>query len=349
MPSFKKPTPLALAVGALALLGASAFYVNRKRIQVEAENPPKGQFVVVDGVKLHYTEHGNPDAPPLVLLHGMGVMGADMIISSLVERAEGQYRVLVFDRPGYGYSENPGDRVYTPDLQAGMFLKALNQLGVERPIVLAHSWATLVAIAMGTQAQKELKGLVLLGGFYTPSLRIDVLFNSVPAIPLFGALMAHTLSPLVGRAFWGAMAWRLFSPAPKALRTSFNERYPKWMSLRPNTLRAAAAESAMLIPMALRQRPDHQALTLPVVIVAGEQDRLVMSKWHSKRLQERLPNSRLHLIPGAGHMVHHAAPDAVYQAIREVSSLVTTSEDVDMTPPSQISQKKDESIWQHAL
>jgi pimeloyl-ACP methyl ester carboxylesterase len=160
--------------------------------------------------------------------------------------------------------------------------------------------------------------------------------------------MAHTLSPLLGRAIWGAMAWRVFSPAPKALRTTFNERYPKWMSLRPHTLRAAAAENAMLIPMALRQRADHERLTLPVVIVAGEHDRLVTSQWHSKRLQARLPNSHLHLIPDAGHMVHHAAPDAVFQAIREVSSMVTTSTPVDMAAPSRITPE-DEALRRQAV
>jgi pimeloyl-ACP methyl ester carboxylesterase len=313
----------AYAAGALAVLGASAYYVNRKRLQVEAENPPQGRFIKVDDVNLHYTEHGDPQAPVLVVLHGMGATSTEIELSGLVERAQNQYHVLVFDRPGYGHSDRPAGRIYTPEAQARLFLQALEQLGVERPVVLAHSWATLIAISMAAQAPGALKGLVLLSGYYTPSLRLDVLLNSVPAIPVIGHLMAHTLSPLIARAMWGALQWRVFSPAPKAVRQSFSERYPKWMSLRPHTLRAAAAENAMLIPEALRQRAEHPQLELPVVIVAGESDRLITTRWHSQRVQDRFPNSHLHVVPGAGHMVHHADPDAVFQAVREVSSMVT--------------------------
>lgn len=327
---------LGFALGALALLAGSAYYVRRKGAQAEAHNPPKGRFVEVDGVKLHYTEHGDPQAPALVMLHGIGAMGAEMELSGLVERASSQFRVLVFDRPGYGHSDRPTGRRYTPEVQGRLFLQALTQLDVERPVVLAHSWATLIAISMAAQAPRALKGLVLLSGYYTPSARLDVLFNSVPAIPVFGHLMAHTLSPLVARAIWGASLWRMFSPAPKALREAFDQRYPKWLTLRPHSLRAAAAETAMLIPQSVLLRSQEAELTLPVVVVAGEQDRLLMTRWHSQRLLDRLSNGRLHVVPGAGHMVHHAAPDAVFEAVREVATLVTPATPIDLAERRQV-------------
>ena len=70
-------------------------------------------------------------------------------------RAARQYHVFVFDRPGYGHSTRPSGRLYTPDEQARLFLQALTLLGVHRPVVLAHSWATLVAVAMAEQAGIE--------------------------------------------------------------------------------------------------------------------------------------------------------------------------------------------------
>lgn len=331
-----RPSTWAVALGAMAALGASAWYVNRQRTRVEAENPPTGHFVEVDGVRLHYTRHGDPAAPPLVLLHGMGMMGQEMEMSGLVERAARQYHVFVFDRPGYGHSTRPSGRLYTPDEQARLFLQALTLLGVHRPVVLAHSWATLVAVAMAEQAPSELKGLVLVGGYYTPAPRFDVLINSLPALPLLGPLMANTLSPLLSRAIWGPTMWRVFSPGDSAVRRDFNARYPKWMTLRPLSIQTAAAEAAMLIPSSVVQRARHSRLQVPVVLVAGEHDRLITSGWHSKRVQDRLPQSRLHIVPGAGHMVHHTDPDAVFDAVREVSSLVTHDTPVDLAAPARV-------------
>ncbi|WP_298011154.1 alpha/beta hydrolase [uncultured Aquabacterium sp.] len=331
-----RASSLAMAAGAVALLGASAWYVKRQRTRVEAENPPAGRFVEVDGVRLHYTEHGDAAAPPLVLLHGMGMMGQEMELSGLVERAAQQYHVFVFDRPGYGHSTRPSGRLYTPDEQARLFLQALTLLGVHRPVVLAHSWATLVAVAMAEQAPSELKGLVLVGGYYTPAPRFDVLINSLPAVPLLGPLMANTLSPLFSRAIWGPTMWRVFSPGDSAVRRDFNARYPKWMTLRPLSIQTAAAEAAMLIPASIQQRAQHRRMQVPVVLVAGEHDRLITSGWHSGRVNDRMPQSRLHIVPGAGHMVHHTAPDVVFDAVREVSSLVTPDTPVDLEAPARM-------------
>jgi pimeloyl-ACP methyl ester carboxylesterase len=93
------------------------------------------------------------------------------------------------------------------------------------------------------------------------------------------------------------------------------------MSLRPSQLRASAAEAAMMIPEAARLRRDQRTLRMPVVIVAGEKDRLLDTSWHSKRLHERLPHSTLRVVPGAGHMVHHTATEAVIGAIDEAAAL----------------------------
>jgi pimeloyl-ACP methyl ester carboxylesterase len=56
-------------------------------------------------------------------------------------------------------------------------------------------------------------------------------------------------------------------------------------------------------------------LKLPVTIIAGRGDELVDIEDQSQRLSEDLPQSRFVPISGAGHMVHHTAPDAVIDAI----------------------------------
>ncbi|HEY0571666.1 MAG TPA: alpha/beta hydrolase, partial [Enterovirga sp.] len=75
--------------------------VNRARAgKAERENPPIGAFIEVDGVRLHYVERGQ--GQPLVLLHGNGSMIQDFDSSGLIDMAAEKYRVIVFDRPGFG-------------------------------------------------------------------------------------------------------------------------------------------------------------------------------------------------------------------------------------------------------
>jgi pimeloyl-ACP methyl ester carboxylesterase len=84
------------------------------------------------------------------------------------------YRVIIFDRPGFGHSERPRGRVWTAAEQAELLHKALLQLGVERPVVVGHSWGTLVALALAVRHLADIAGLALLSGYYFWTLRPDV-------------------------------------------------------------------------------------------------------------------------------------------------------------------------------
>src|SRR4051812_44515059 len=95
---------------AVAALGAIAVLNNLQARAAEAASPPLGRFVEVDGVRLHYFERGK--GQPLVLVHGNTSMVEDFACS-LVEPASRHYRVIAFDRPGFGHSERPKDRVWT--------------------------------------------------------------------------------------------------------------------------------------------------------------------------------------------------------------------------------------------
>jgi pimeloyl-ACP methyl ester carboxylesterase len=295
-------------------LAASYFYVRSKTRQAEAENPPQGRFVTVDGVRLHYIERGT--GPVLVLLHGNGVWSDDFEKSGLLDKAAEHYRVIAFDRPGFGYSDRPRSTVWTPPAQARLLHHALQEIGVDSAIVLGHSWGTLVALSMALEVPDFVRGLVLLSGYYYPSVRADVPLASGPAIPLLGDLMRYTVSPLVGRMLWRPMAKRAFSPRPVDER--FNQPTP-WMMLRPKQLRASAAESALMIPAAMALAKRYPELQVPTVIVAGTQDKVAAFSHNSERLNERLPNSELHLQPGVGHMTYYANPEKVMEAIESIA------------------------------
>lgn len=317
-----KGPKVGLALGA-AVLAASWLAVRYKTAQAEREHPPTGEFIAVDGVRLHYFSKGQ--GPTVVLLHGNGVIAQDFLHSGLFDQLAENHRVIAFDRPGFGYSERPRTTIWTPAAQAKLIAAALEQLGVQQAVVLAHSWATLVAISMGLQQPQLVSGLVLASGYYYPSVRLDVL-SATPAIPLIGDLLSHTISPLIGRLMWPAAVKLAFTPS--AVPASF-ERMSPWMSLRPTQLRAEAAETAMMIPSAAVLRKHYPELQMPVSIVVGEGDKIVNPEDNSLQLDQDLSDSDLTVLESAGHMIQHLSQAALLSAVesvelRHAKSIATT-------------------------
>jgi pimeloyl-ACP methyl ester carboxylesterase len=299
-----------IAGAAAAALGGSALFVQRRKRQAEREHPPLGRFLEVDGVRLHYVEEGS--GPPLVLFHGLGSMVEDFLLSGLVREAAGRYRVIAFDRPGYGHSERPRRWFYSAAAQARLFKRAMHALDVHRPIVLGHSWGALVAAELALQFPALPRSLVLVSGLYFPTVRLDAPFMGTPAIPLLGDLMSATISPLLGRAAWRASLKVIFSPAPIP---EYFSGFPTWLALRPAQLRATAEDALFTVAATLRVSRRLHELNLPVAIVAGERDRFVSMRAHSERLHQLLPSSRLLVSPQSGHMVHHTDLGRVLTAI----------------------------------
>ena len=306
-------TASAVAVGALAAIALLNRHIASK---AERNNPANGHFLNVNGVRLHYIERGS--GAPLVLLHGNGSMIQDFESSGLIDLAAKDYRVIVFDRPGFGHSERPRNTVWGPDAQAELIKCALAELGVSKATVLGHSWGASVAVAMGLKYSELVQGLVLASGYYYPTLKPDVVALAAPSLPLLGDLLSHTVSPLLSRAMWPLMMAKIFGPQP--VPRKFNG-FPKEMALRPSQIRASAAESALMIPDAFKLRVQYANLKMPVVIIAGEEDKLIDVDTQSARLHSDVPQSSFHKFAENGHMIQQTATDKVMSAIREASGV----------------------------
>lgn len=135
-------------------------------------------------------------------------------------------------------------------------------------------------------------------------------------MPFVGDVLSHTVSPLIGRAIWPLMLAKVFGP--KAVPAKF-EAFPKEMALRPWQIRASAAESGLLIPDAFGRRDRYGDLKMPVVVIAGAEDRLIDIDSQSARLHSDVPHSLFLRIAGNGHMIQQTATDQVMSAIREAT------------------------------
>jgi pimeloyl-ACP methyl ester carboxylesterase len=239
-------------------------------------------------------------------------MGEDFELSGVPALASARYRVVSFDRVGFGHSERPRGRPWGPHEQAALLRKAFDRLGLVRPIVVGHSWATQVAVALALDHPANVRSLVLLSGYYFPTFRLDAILLSTPAIPVIGDFMRYTLSPWIGRLMWPRLLKKIFAPGPIPPRFA---AFPVWMSLRPSQLRASAAESAMMVPDAAMLEGRYHELKMPVFIMAGAGDRIVDTQRQSARLHEVIPQSELHVVSRCGHMIHHVVPEEVIEVI----------------------------------
>jgi pimeloyl-ACP methyl ester carboxylesterase len=311
---------LVWAGAAAAFLSLAAFANHRIARRAERANPPMGRFIEIDGVRLHYLERG--EGEPLVMLHGNGSMIQDFVSSGLLDMAAQRYRVIVFDRPGFGHSSRPRTKAWTDEAQADLVHGALTALGVPRAAFLGHSWGCSVATALALNHPAMVSALILASGYHYPTVRPDVAAASVPAIPVLGDLMRFTAAPMLARALWPLIARKIFGPAPVPAKF---EGFPREMAFRPSQIRASAAESAMMIPDAFGRSDRYSELKMPIVIIAGAEDRLIDFDDHSGRLHAALPQSRLHRVADAGHMIHQTATLPVMQAIEEAMALAVSA------------------------
>src|SRR4051812_4094959 len=303
-------------LGSAAALGAAALYTTKMTRDAERKYPPIGRFLDVDGVRLHYIEQGQGE--PLVLIHGNGTLIQDFTINGLVDRLSERFRVIVFDRPGYGYSTRPRG-LWTPRAHAALFEHALARLGVEHAIVLGHSWGTMVTVSLALQAPMLVRSLVLLSGYYFPTARMDVAMNAPLALPGIGDALRHTVSPPLARLMLPGGIRAMFAPAP--VPEHFDWLFPKELMLRPIQLRASMEDAALMTPSVMELEQHYRDLKLPVVILTGGDDQIADVGRQSKRLHQELPQSELTVLPGLGHMVHHLAPDAVIKAVDRAAEL----------------------------
>jgi pimeloyl-ACP methyl ester carboxylesterase len=271
------------------------------------------RFVTVEGVRLRYLEAG--DGPPILLLHGNGAMAEDFVISGVFARLARTHRVVAFDRPGFGFSERPRRRTWTAAAQAALIIAALPLVGVTRPVVVGHSWGALVALAMALDQPAWVAGIALLGGPLMPERRRDIWLFTLPAVPVVGDVLVHTIWPALGRWTWPRLVRQLFAPAP--VTEGFARLFPTKLALRPSQLRAGAADLATMFGSAEALAARAGRLDLPVLILSGEGDVIVDPRRHSVVMHEMI-GGELCLIAGAGHMVHHTAPEEVAAAIERV-------------------------------
>jgi len=296
----------AVLAAALGVAGATHWRASSREAAARAAYPPSGDFLTVNGRRLHYEQRGQ--GPDLVMIHGASGSLRDLTFS-LRDRLTDRFRVTVIDRPGLGHSDPLPDAGLRA--QALVLKSAVAQLGVTEPILLGQSYGGAVALAWALDGGP--KALVLVG---SPSLpwpgKLDPWYRLTAtsagrllAIPLAAAFVPHS--------YVSATMASVFAPDP--VPPGYEDHLGAALTLRRTSLAANTAQVNGLRGDLVAMEPQYPTLTLPVELIHGDQDVIVPMSVHSGPLSRVLPKARLTVIEGGGHMPHHANAQAVVDAV----------------------------------
>lgn len=251
------------------------------------------------GDRFSYMEAGEPGLPPVLLLHGIGANSLHwrFQLAGLADR----FRVIAWNAPGYLLSDNlraetPSGRDY-----ADALADLLTVLGIEGFDVVGNSFGTRVAQYFAQYHAGRIERAVFTGTFVAkataPEERAQVLEARARMIARGGYGFGERVEALVGSA---ASA--------------------ETVALVQHTLRATNPAGFMQVArfsVSGDAPPLGAGLSMPLLIIQGEEDRVTTAAAHAELLAAALSQARLVRLPGCGHLPEVEAPERVNRLIRE--------------------------------
>lgn len=310
---------MAIAVLIALCIGGLFLYSVWTAWRIAALYPPSGEFVDLDGefegLRLHYVSRGKTreGVAPVVLIHGASGNLRDME-ESLVPVLAAETRVVAFDRPGHGWSgRGRHPEISNPAVQARAIRMAAAKLGIERPVVLGHSWGASVAAAWALDAPETLSGLLPLSGALYPWPGGVAWYHSVVRTPVAGSLFLRTLTIPGGKLLAEKGVAGNFHPNPAP--EDYAGRIGLPLLFRPANFRANSEDTSGLKAHLARQSERYGEIPVPVIVVTGNADYTVSPKLHSYAFHNKVSGSELVKLKSTGHMPHHARQEIVVDAV----------------------------------
>jgi pimeloyl-ACP methyl ester carboxylesterase len=283
-------------------------------------HPPRGRFVKVRRIRQHVVEFGTAaaDAPPIVLIHGAGCNLEDM--RALGKQLAARHRVILIDRPGMGWSKRKTRDGSAPQFQAAILREVLDQLGIARAMIVGHSWGGALAMSFALDYPDRTAALILLGSPLYPLAHPTTLLYALFAMPIVGWIYARTLALPLGLPFVGLALGSAF--LPQLPPRDYLKRSAALLLLRPSTFLANARDMADLKRNLEPQPSRYPDLSVPTLVMSGASDFVVAPAFHAVPFAAAVPHAKLVILPGIGHMLHHAATERVLAEIEGLAAMM---------------------------
>ncbi len=283
----------------VALLAALAMATQIRAGAITAQTPNIGELTDVGGYSLnalHVPAGPEADLPAIVFIHGASGNLRDQA-GAFLEALRGRAELLFVDRPGHGYSERGGPENDTPDGQANAIARLMEKKGIERAIIVGHSFGGAITASFGVLHPDKVEGLVFLAAATHPwPGGVDWYYHLASA---------------------AAATDHVFAPNPRP--ADYIEDTGPTLVLRPATFRANAKDVAGLHAYVTGFSPRYREIEKPTVVITGDSDEIVLEEIHSKGLARDIKGSELVWIKGLGHKPDYIVTDIVLAALEKIA------------------------------
>lgn len=249
-------------------------------------------------MKLHYrlqqAESAHPEALPVLLIHGL--FGTLDNLGILARDLKQQHSVLQVDLRNHGLSDRSNEMTY--QTMAQDLLDTLDEVGLEKVIVIGHSMGAKAAMALTAIAPERIEKLVLID-------MAPVDYQTRRHDEIFAALKAVSEAGIKDRA--GA--------------TQLMQQYIKEDGVIQFLLKSfSQGEWRFNVPVLLAEYAnivgwqDVPAWPHPALFIRGGESPYVQDSYR-EAIARQFPQARAYVVAGSGHWVHAEKPDAVLRAI----------------------------------
>ncbi len=264
------------------------------------------RWITVDGTNTRYLEVGS--GPPVIMLHGAQTyLSADIFTDAMEPIADGGFRAIAYDQPGYGLSDNPSD--YTVSFRMAFVTRLMDVLGIESAALVGHAHAGGMVVRLALREPDRVAAVVVVCNF-----------TLVPPLPgkqpAEGPPGLSTPSPS--------------SPTLSDVRAELeNDVYHKGL-ITPDVVKkkhrlSIGKNATAAIERAKAHEPFHDVAPLwerlgeirvPLLLLYGNEDRESMSQ-RALLLKSQQPTLDIRLVPNASHLLMWDAPDVFTTSVLE--------------------------------
>jgi pimeloyl-ACP methyl ester carboxylesterase len=245
----------------------------------------------------HAYESGEIDSPAVILIHGAG---GNCLYWPAEMRRLPQKRTYAPDLPGHGKSVGRGQQSITS--YAHLLIEWMNTMSISKAVVIGHSMGSAIGMVLALHYPERVKGLGLLGAGPRLGVNPEILAHSANSTTYHKAV-----DGLISLAFSHAADPNLVELAKKRM-----------LEIRPSVL-----QGDLLACDTFEFNEQLELISQPTLVVCGEDDKLTPVRY-SQTLARTIPDTRLEIIPQAGHMVMLEKPDEVSRIISDFISQISS-------------------------
>ncbi|HMI09770.1 MAG TPA: alpha/beta hydrolase [Candidatus Saccharimonadales bacterium] len=268
-----------------------------------------------DGSTTHYWEYNSEKRPTIIMVHGF--RGTHHGLERIVRQLE-DFHVIVPDLPGFGESDPFTKDTHNLDQYVafvGEFIKQMD--GDEKPILLGHSFGSIVASHYAVKKPKTIEKLILINPIGAPALKGSK--AALTHLAIFYYWLGRTLPAnlsniwLSSQASTDIMTLIMTKTQDKDMRSFIRDQHRQHFSTFSNP---TVVSEAFKASVGHDVREVATQIKVPTLLIAGEKDDVTPLE-KQRQLAGLIKGSKLHIIHNVGHLIHYETSDEAATVIQE--------------------------------